>query len=209
MGKIQISPLVNPVRRLALFRKSSSILSRKRPQVLWAPTLRSGPSNGVKLIMGMIYSREDVLGDAERIFSKRFGPVDFRSEPIVFDFTDYYEKEMGPGLKRRFLSFRDLIKKEELAKIKIFTDRIEKRFSIKGRRQINIDPGYISAGKLVLATVKDRQHRVYLRKGIYAEVTLRFMKGNFRPWDWTYPDYRTKTYIDIFNEIRRKYLSNQ
>ena len=74
------------------------------------------------------------------------------------------------------------------------------------KRRINIDPGYINAGKLVLATTKDWQHRLYLGEGIYGEVTLRFKGVSFSVWEWTYPDYQTADYIEIFNLIRELFM---
>jgi uncharacterized protein DUF4416 len=79
-------------------------------------------------------------------------------------------------------------------------------FAGRGRqRRINLDPGYIDLAKLVLATTKDQQHRLYLGQGIYAEVTLRFTGGRFVPWDWTYPDYRTAEYLAFFDAVRQRY----
>ena len=129
---------------------------------------------------------------------------------IAFDHTDHYQKEMGVNLKRQFVSFQHLAKPEWLIKVKCFANRLERKLSAgstKSNRQINIDPGYISAGKLVLATNKNHQHRIYLGKGIYAEVTLRFTKECLRPYQWTYPDYRTEACITIFNKIRNIYLT--
>ena len=129
---------------------------------------------------------------------------------ITFDHTDHYQKEMGVNLKRQFISFQRLAKPECLIKVKCFVTRLERKLSLgstKSKRQINIDPGYISAGKLVLATNKNHQHRIYLGKGIYAEVTLCFTKGHLRPYRWTYQDYRTEEYIAIFNKIRNIYLT--
>lgn len=136
-----------------------------------------------------------------------FGPVDMESSLIPFSFTDYYLPELGPDLKRKFLSFGSLIHPKRLAEIKSLTNELERRFQRqKGKRGINIDPGYLEAGKLVLATTKNQQHRIYLGKGIYAEVTLRFRKGRFEPWEWTYPDYRSRAYIDFFTKARKLYL---
>lgn len=129
---------------------------------------------------------------------------------ITFDHTDHYQKEMGVNLKRQFISFQRLAKPEWLINLKCFAKRLERKLSVgstKSKRQINIDPGYISAGKLVLATNKNHQHRIYLGKGIYAEVTLCFTKGCLRPYQWTYPDYRTEQYINVFNKIRNIYLT--
>ncbi|MDQ1318216.1 MAG: hypothetical protein QG588_1873, partial [Candidatus Poribacteria bacterium] len=100
------------------------------------------------------------------------------------------------------------IQPEEIVEIKYFTNDVEKEFLLDGssKRQINLDPGYITPAKLILASTKDHIHRIYLRDGIYAEITLQMEGGTFRPWQWTYPDYRSEGYIKIFNEIRELYM---
>lgn len=160
----------------------------------------------VKLICGFIFSDEEALKKAFRILYRKFGKIDFESESQSFNYTDYYEKEFGSGLKRKFISFEKLIYPHNLSAIKIFTNKTEEKLSIGGKRIINIDPGYIDASKLVLATTKDYNHRIYLSKGIFAEVTLSFKGNSFVPWQWSYPDYRSENYIKIFNQIRSSYL---
>ncbi|MCX5703892.1 MAG: DUF4416 family protein [Candidatus Omnitrophica bacterium] len=159
----------------------------------------------VKLIIGFIFKKEDSLKEAKAILEKQLGKIDFISPVLTFNHTDYYEKELGRDLKRSFASFKKLIDPANLAKIKITTNKIEKSLSTGTRRAINIDPGYLDLAKLVLASTKDYKHRIYLNKGIFAEVTLFYQDKNFRPWDWTYPDYRTGEYIAIFNQIREIY----
>ena len=167
----------------------------------------SGIRSRVKLFVGMLSAVEELFSEAEKKLVRHFGKIDFGSEPVPFTHTDHYEKEMGKGLLRRFVSFRKLVDAGSLAEMKIFTRRIEGRFSgASGNRRINIDPGYISGAKVVLATTKNYDHRVYLGGGIYAEVTLHYRGGSFRAWDWTYPDYRTEKYIGMFNKIRRLYM---
>ena len=162
----------------------------------------------VKLIMGMISADAGLFPPVEALLFQRFGPADFWSEVMPFDYTDYYIREMGADLLRKFIAFEKLIQPEEMAEIKYFTNDLEKEFLYPDtdRRRVNLDPGYISAAKLVLASTKDHIHRLYLRDGIYAETTLRMEKGTFRAWQWTYPDYRSEKYINIFNEIRRIYM---
>lgn len=159
----------------------------------------------VKLIVGMFTAKPELFDIAEDRLSEEFGPIDFESELLPFDTTTYYAAEFGESLRRKFVSFAELIDPGEMAGIKLFTNALEMELAVSGKRRINLDPGYLSLGKLVLATTKDRQHRIYLGQGIFAEVTLRFQKGSFRPWEWTYPDYRSQEYISIFNRIRRIY----
>jgi hypothetical protein len=166
-------------------------------------------ANQVKLVVGMISNDPNLLLKLEKTLEWRFGPIDFRTALLDFAYTDYYEPEMGSNLKRQFVSFRRLIDPQQLPDIKLYTNKVELQNSAarnKPSRKVNMDPGYITEGKLVLATTKDQQHRIFLNKGIYAEVTLRYVDRTFLPWDWTYSDYKTKEYIDIFNEIRRIYV---
>jgi len=159
----------------------------------------------VKLIMGFIYKDEAIFIKSRDRLKKIFGRVDFQSEPLDFNYTTYYEKEMGSDLKRRFISFSKLIPIEDLYRIKIYTNRLEAKLSNHMQRQVNIDPGYMDLAKLVLASTKDYAHRIYLGKGIFAEITLSYRNTSFVPNDWTYPDYRSQEYIGIFNEIRKLY----
>jgi hypothetical protein len=160
----------------------------------------------VKLIVGFIYKDRSILAKAEQILKKNFGPVDLQSKILAFTHTDYYEKELGSGLKRKFISFKSLILPQKLAGIKVFTNSIEKKFSRDSRRLINIDPGYIDLPKLVLASAKDFSHRIYIGRGIHAEVTLSYQGKAFRWYEWTFPDYRTPQYIEIFTKIREIYF---
>ena len=160
----------------------------------------------VKLIAGLIAADVNNFELAKKALCRKFGPIDCASPVYNFDLTNYYEREMGQNLKRQFLSFRDLISPEKIAKIKIYTNRIEKMLSKNDTRIVNIDPGYITGAKLILATTKDYSHRVYLGKGIFAEVTLYFKNNTFCPFEWTYPDYKTKNYIDTFNGVRKIYM---
>lgn len=162
----------------------------------------------VKLIAGIIYQSEETLLRAKNKLTEKFGCIDFESPVAPFDFTTYYEEEMGKNLKRQFISFESLIHMKELPQIKIFTNQIEKELSFSDceKRTINIDPGYLAPEKLVLATTKNFDHRPYLGNGIYAELTYRFRSGSFQTLEWTYPDYKLSQSVDMFNEIRNKYV---
>ncbi len=161
--------------------------------------------NNVKLIVGLFSNDVLALAKAEKILARIFGKVDFESAALDFEHTDYYREEMGDNLKRKFLSFKNLIHLKGIHKVKLKTNAVEKRFSKSGKRTINIDPGYIDLCKLVLFSTKDYSHRVYLDKGIFAEVTLYYKDKGFNSWPWTYPDYKTKAHLDIFNSIRNIY----
>lgn len=159
----------------------------------------------VKLFCGLIYAQEEAARLAENLLASSFGLPDLRSGPFLFNHTRYYEREMGAPLYRLFLGFQRLVDPGELAEIKTHTNRLEKRLSLQGRRSVNLDPGYLTLSKVVLATTKDYGHRVYLKEGIYAEVTLRFEQGAFHPLPWTYPDYRQENYLRFFSALRGSY----
>jgi hypothetical protein len=163
----------------------------------------------VKLIVGLIFAREAPVVALRQELEASYGQVDCESNWLPFDATRYYEREMGTQLQRLFWSFESLIAPETLADIKRDTNALEQAYAVPDargwRRRANLDPGYVDLAKLVLATTKDRQHRLYLGRGIYAEVTLRFTGGRFVPWDWTYPDYRLPEYLAFFDAARRRY----
>lgn len=159
----------------------------------------------VKLICGMISGKPELFEHAKQLLSQRYGATDYVSPILSFSqYTDYYEPEMGKDLSRQFIGFEKLIDPIDIVPIKLSTNQIELEFR-SPNRIINLDPGYISNAKLVLATTKDYQHRLYLGQGIYAEVTLRFRQGKFESFEWTYPDYQTPEYLTIFNQIRSVY----
>lgn len=161
----------------------------------------------VKAIIGVLTAELPILPNVYQQLTNQLGPIDYRSELSPFTSTNYYEAEMGKRLQRQFISFENLIDAGTLADKKLLTNEVERAFAEKdtSRRRVNLDVGYVCMAKLVLASTKDHAHRIYLRNGIYAEITLRFYHKTFQPWEWTYPDYRSPTYIAIFNQIRTIY----
>lgn len=160
-----------------------------------------------KLITAVLISVPSAWEELIEKLSEEFGELDFRSDAIPFTFTRYYDAEMGTPIVRRFVAFRRLVPPNRLADIKMATNSLENRFRERGKRRINLDPGLLALSRLVLATTKEGSHRIALRDGIYAEVTLLFERGDFRSLPWTYPDYRTDRYREVLREIRRMYKS--
>jgi hypothetical protein len=158
-----------------------------------------------KLIVGMLISRMEFLESAKKALIGEFGPLDYEKGPISFDYTHYYDKEMDTPIERCFFSFKELVDPSRLADIKIFTNGLEEKYAIEGQRKINLDPGLMALSRFVLATTKDNAHRIALKRGIYAEVTLLYRKKNFEVLEWTYPDYRSRENRDILKEIRVLY----
>lgn len=157
-----------------------------------------------KLFIGIIFNSEEMLSGAEVILIKKYGEIDFRTLNIPFNHTGYYD-EIGTGLYRVFFSFKKLIPRDEIAAVKLFTNKIEKKISGKDKRRINIDPGYLTLSNVFLASCKEYFHRAYVGKGIYLENEYRYVGKKFEFWDWTYPDYKKFEYLDFFYQIRKTY----
>lgn len=147
----------------------------------------------VKLFLAVMYHDEKDKDRALKVFIEGFGNFDSHHGPLdVNAYTSYYDKEMGRGLKKYFFTFEKLVDRNRLPDIKIFTNLIEHDLRVKKSRIVNLDPGYLTSEKLVLASTKDFFHRIYLDKGIYAEITLHFRQGKFKYFSWTYPDYKDR-----------------
>ena len=167
---------------------------------------RIGAPKPIKLIMSVITSDGQLFAEVSEVLAASYGAIDFESDCIPFDCTEYYTPEMGEGLLRQFCTFRPLIPRERLVRIKRETNEIEAQFTAAGKRRVNIDPGYICAEHLILATTKGYTHRPYLGEGIYADLTLIYRDGEFRPLEWTYPDYASFQIREILQGIRTRYL---
>ena len=180
------------------------------------------PPHPVKLFCGVLTRFEELFPDIRLALENSFGTVEAESDTLKFDFTAYYEKTMGTGLLRKFYAFHDLVTPDRIVETKVRTNEIEEEFarrhacgpaaraalawpSLGCARPINLDPGYLTLSKLTLASTKDYAHRIYLRDGIYVEVTLKFQNGRFLPWPWTYPDYQTPEYHKFFLLVRESY----
>lgn len=159
----------------------------------------------VKLVVPVLYSDRQRYLRALRALERKFGAVDHASGEFEFTFTGYYDDEMGKPITRVILSFRELVRPEELVRIKKVTNRIESSLAVGGKRKVNLDPGYLELGKFVLATTKDQQHRLYIGKGIYEEITLFYRDKQWMDREWTYPDYRSEKYKKILTDIRNIY----
>ncbi len=159
------------------------------------------------LVVSLLAARPEWLEEAEKLLErKNFGPVAGASELLPFDQTSYYAAEFGESLVRRFLRFSRLIEQDSLAGVKLACLGLEEELSVAGRRRVNIDPGILSCERLILATGKNYTHRVPLSGGIYADLTLIYTGGSFRPLPWTYPDYRSEGIINLLNRFRADYI---
>ena len=158
----------------------------------------------VRLIAGLLVSSPPLLDDVHRRLTSAFGEITLASEVRPWTASRYYCGEMGEEIWRQFVSFAPLLDPADLAAAKRRTNELERHWRNDRGRRVNIDPGYVAPLKLVLATTKDAAHRVYLGDGIYAEVTLVFERGTFRPRPHTYPDYAEPEAIAFFDLVRKQ-----
>ncbi len=156
--------------------------------------------------MGALYSDPEIFGRTGIILGEHFGEIFLISPAVPWDHSSHYGDELGLPINRRFIFFRNIFDTGTLADIKLKTNEIEDALSVDGRRRINLDPGYITLAKVVLASTKNYSHRICLGKGIYAEITLiyRHNTKTFTPHMFTYTDYRDKENIDLFLKIRNE-----
>ena len=162
-----------------------------------------------KLIVGVIYHDEEIYKRAIEILEDEFGPIDGESERFSFsrEFSEYYDEEIGGEGMRVILSFRDLVDPARQAEIKKRTNEIEAEFSVDGNRRINLDPGFINHGRLMLATTKKAGFRIPLSDGIYTELTLFWARGGWQKLPWSYRDYPIEYLIEEISVPQRMTLS--
>ena len=158
----------------------------------------------VAFFAGIMFRQDFVMQPLMDRLQAQFGNMEFFYGPLPFSWTDYYADEMGIDLFKTYICFESRIERELLPEIKLWTNSIEQEYTAGGRRAVNVDPGYLSRDKLVLASTKDFYHRLYLGQGIYGEVTLHFRQGRFRCFSWTYPDFKEEKLQEFLIKARAK-----
>ncbi|MBN2545651.1 MAG: DUF4416 family protein [Spirochaetes bacterium] len=165
----------------------------------------------VKLVISFFSGSLETLDTAKKKLEKSFGKIDYQSSDLLFKETDYYENEMGKNLIFKIISFKKLISRSALPVIKHKCFKIEKKFSIKDKgilkRKVNIDPGIVTLENFVLATGKGYSHRIYLNKGIYADLTLIYKGKSYNELPWTYLNYKNEKIKKILLDIRKNYFN--
>jgi len=161
----------------------------------------------------VMINNRDLIPKVEKFIEQKFSKIEMRSQVFSFTHSKYYNREMGDNLYKYFISCEKLIDKEELPDIKISTMKIEDEFLFFKDgykcRSANIDPGYLTHSKVILSTSKNYSHRIYIGKGVFAELTYVISHEGWKTLDWTYPDYRDKDSINFFLTLRTKYLENK
>jgi hypothetical protein len=162
------------------------------------------PPGPAKLVIGLFTKEKKQFKDAAFDLSGEFGQIEMVSPWFSFDYTSYYEAEMGSPLFRRILVFKTLVEQTALPEIKTVTNKIEFKYTRDLKRLINIDPGYLLLERFVLATGKNYTHRIYIGKGFYADLTLIFQNGSFQTLPWTYPDYADQSLQAFLGKARNR-----
>lgn len=159
------------------------------------------------LVIGILSTLEEERDILIEKLTEQFGPIEQISPTLPFPYTDYYDKEMSGHPVRYLILFKNLVNPQNLAEIKTKTNEIEHFFENQAGRRINIDPGILSLANFILATCKDRSHRVPLSMGIYAEVTLIYQDHDFQRLPWTYADYSSDEVKAVLRDFRTAYKS--
>ena len=167
----------------------------------------------VLLILAAFSRYPSAIEWAVRRATLQWGRVALSSHPFEFNETDYYQASMGKGLFNQFFAFENFVDPARLVEFKHQTNAWESTYrqmeDFPESRPVNLDPGYLTGAKLVLASTKDHAHRIYLTQGIYAEVTLHFTQKKWRSREWTYPDYQRADYHEFFDRCRDYYRRHQ
>ncbi len=156
----------------------------------------------VKLFVAALYGDSLLLQQALELLEQKFGTIDYKSPEFEFNVSDYYRYEMGAPLFRKIVSFYKLIDPKEIAAIKIATNEIEDHLAAAGKRRVNLDPGYMDYNKVILASAKYNGQKIYLDLGIYADPSLWYERGEFKPYPYCFPDFKTGVYNPAFLHIR-------
>jgi hypothetical protein len=171
-------------------------------------TIRTTPTDA--LLFFAIFSGSPALLDrTKRSLEERFGPVILGGPRLAFTDTDYYAKSMGADLLKEWFAVDRVIDQGDLARLKVECQQLEAELAatsdLSVARPINIDPGMIDLGKVMLASTKNHAHRIYVGAGIFVEVTLYLCEGEWAGWPWTYPDYRRREVHTFFHQAREEY----
>lgn len=164
------------------------------------------PFRPVKLVIGVLSVKPEAHPRLLALLEDAFGPIELVTEAVPFGYTDYYDREMGAQPDRFFIVCKNLVDPALLSQFKLRSNQIEEEFMESGNRKINLDPGILSAESLILATTKNRSHRIPLDNGIYGEVTLMYRNKAFQSFPWTYADYASITFKAFFSRLRASYL---
>lgn len=158
----------------------------------------------VKYFVAVLYREEEHLDKARLLMENIWGEIDIEGKAHLFDVTEYYKPEMGSPIFRRLYSFEKLQLPTFLVQMKIHCNQLEQQLSIEGKRAVNLDAGYLDHNKVVLASAKEAGQKIYLDRGIYADLAGRYKSGKYQPFEWSFPDFRDGRYDQELLLIRKR-----
>jgi len=161
----------------------------------------------VKYFTAILFSSPDLFTGAKRILREKWGRLDLEGESRLFEVTDYYQPEMGSPLYRSIVSFAELMDPSEIVERKLSCNNIEDDLALGSKRRVNLDAGYLDHNKVVLASAKAAGQKIYLDRGIYADLAGRYKSGRYQPFEWSFPDFKDGRYDRELLSIRKRYLS--
>lgn len=161
----------------------------------------------VKYFVAVLYGNEEYLAKAKLLMGDYWGGIDYEGEAHLFDVTEYYKPEMGWPIFRKLFSFEKLMLPSFIVEMKIRCNQLEHQLSVENKRTVNLDAGYLDHNKVVLASAKEAGQKVYLDKGIYADLAGRYKSGKYQPFEWSFPDFRDGRYDTELLAIRKRCIT--
>ncbi|ADG70401.1 DUF4416 family protein [Brachyspira murdochii] len=158
------------------------------------------------LITALMYNDINIYNLALEKLINNFGEIEVISDEYLFSHSIYYKEEMGDTLNKRFIVFKNMIERDYISNVKRITDNIEREYlDDKNNRKINIDPAILTLENFILVTNKNFTHRIYLKDGVFADLTLIYKKKEgYTELPWTYADYssdETKKFLKKIREL--------
>jgi len=165
------------------------------------------PPPPVKYFVAALFHDSNALDRVRPLLQQHWGSVDFEGSNHHFDVSNYYEPEMGDPLQRRILSFEKPADPTMLVEMKLACNEIENALAVGGKRIVNCDAGYLDHNKVVLASAKEAGQKIYLDKGIYADLAGRYKADKYQPFEWSFPDFKDGRYDSELLAIRALYMA--
>jgi len=160
----------------------------------------------VKYFIAVLFHEHEAFEKSKASIVERWGAIDYEGADHLFDVTTYYESEMGTPLYRRIVTLETIRSPKEIVDMKLECNAIEAGLVVNGKRAVNLDAGYLDHNKVLLASAKEAGQKVYLDKGIYADLAGRYKDGCYRPFEWSFPDFKDGRYDSELLIIRTSYL---
>ena len=167
------------------------------------------PPFPVKFFIAVLYRLPEALAQARLYCIDKWGAVDFEGVDHPFEVTDYYNAEMGGPQVRRIIAFERLMEPTVLVDMKLACNAIEDSLAVDKKRTVNLDAGYLDHNKVLLASAKEAGQKVYLDKGIYADLAGRYKAGRYQPFEWSFPDFKDGRYDAELITLRKIYLKQK